>query len=80
MGSIVETHPTAVFNPHALPGFALFAERPKKHANYCTDTGFLFPPHQILLILSSQFIYSSKWLAGAEMFVFYYSPMLESAW
>lgn len=59
---------TAIFNPHALSGFSLFAEIPQKRANYCTDVGFFFC--QIILTLSAQFIYSSKWLPAAERFVF----------
>lgn len=65
---ILQKHNPLIFNPHALSGFALFAEIPKKHANYCTDVGFF--PHQIILILSAQFIYASKWLPDAERFAF----------
>lgn len=40
MGTITETQPSVIFNLHVLSGFALFADMPKKHANYCTDVGF----------------------------------------
>lgn len=68
MGNITETQPTVIFNPRALSGFALFAEMPKKCANYCTDVGFF--SHQIIFILSAQLIYTSKWLPDAEICVF----------
>lgn len=68
MGNITEIQPTVIFTPCALSGFAVFAEIPKKHADYCTDMGFF--SQQIALILSAQFIYASKWLPDAEICVF----------
>lgn len=60
---------TAIFNPHALSGFSLFAEIPQKHANYCTDVGNFFLPNYIDII-SSVYLFIQMAASCREICVF----------
>lgn len=69
MGNIAEAQPSVISNPHALSSFALLAEIPEKHANYCTDVGF-FPPPNYIDIISAVYTFIQMAARCREIFIF----------